>query len=66
MSSPSTLSSFYASNSKVCGGVGTGKLSECGIGRVADGRFGYLIVFIFFIDNPAFIESSKNSNRLCG
>ena len=40
-------------------GLGTGKLSECGIDRIADGRFGYFTVPIFFNDNPAFIGGVK-------
>ena len=55
----SISTSFSASNSQLFGGVGTGKLSVCGIGQMADGRFGYLTVPIFFIDKPALMGGVK-------
>lgn len=40
----------YSPYSELCIGVGTVKLSECWIGSIADGRFGYWTVPLIFID----------------
>lgn len=41
--SPHLLGSYLGT----WGAVGTGQLSECGISRIAVGRFGYFTVYIF-------------------
>ena len=35
------------SSGKHGGAMGTGRSAECGTGRIADGRFGYKIFFLF-------------------
>lgn len=58
---PSLLCS--SNNSLIWKQSGSDKLSESGIDRIADGRFGYFIYPIRFIINPAFIGGVKQTSK---